>query len=187
ESRRRYEARERGEIISIAFTPEGPDGQQDYRNYVSLDFKSDATEAEILVAFEAKLDRKLTDDERKELSERHDSALQYRAWNLSPNRKWGEGGLSEHEDCYDCGKLTFDLMPDYLRADDLTDWMLTLKTSDVRAYAYALKRWHDTSSPTWLVAALIKANKSSPDRDRLMREAESVGRDSREFPTAAHD
>jgi hypothetical protein len=187
EPRRLYEARERGEIISIAFTPKGADGQQDYRNYVSLDFKPDATEAEILLAFEARLDRKLTEDERNELSERHDSALQYRAWNLSPNRKWGEGGLSEHEDCYDCGKLTFDLMPDYLRADDLTDWMLTLKTPDPGAYEHALKRWHDTAANAWLVAALIKADKSSPGRERLMREAEAVGRDAAGFPTIVHE
>lgn len=187
ESQRRYEARERGEIISIGIAPKTADGTEDYKSYLSLDFKYDAAESEILLAFEAKLNRKLTEEETKEIRDRRESELQARQWNLSPNRKWGEGGMSDHENCYECAKLTFDLMPDYLRADDLTDWMLTLKTPDPGAYAYALKRWHETSAHVWLVAALIKADKSSPGRDKLMREAESVGRDAPEFPTVAHE
>jgi hypothetical protein len=188
QSRLRNEALERGEIISITFTPRAADGAQDYRNYLALDFKYDAPESEILATFESKLYRKLTDQETKDLKDNYESQLHYRELSLSPNRKWGQGGMSDHEGpCYDCGKLTFDLIPDYLRRDDLTDWMLTLKTPDVRAYAYALKRWHETSLHAWLVAALIKADKSSPGRDRLIREAESVGRDAPEFPTVAHE
>src|SRR2546421_1690364 len=108
ESQLRNEARERGEIISISFAPKNSEGAADYRNYISLDFKYAASESEILLAFEEKLNRKLTDDEAKEIREHRESSLQYRDWTLSPNRKWGPGGISDHEAwaCYDCEKLT---------------------------------------------------------------------------------
>ncbi|HEX3086506.1 MAG TPA: hypothetical protein VHP99_18370, partial [Pyrinomonadaceae bacterium] len=187
ESRLRYEARERGEIISVSLVPRSADGNQDYKNYLLLDFKHDAPESEVRSAFEAKLNRKLTEAETNDLKENYENELHEREWKLSPNRKWDIGGMSEHEDCYDCGKLTFDLMPDYLRVDDLTDWVLTLKTPDPGAYAHALQRWRETSSHAWLAVALIRADKSSTGRDRLMREAESVGRDAADFPTVAHE
>jgi hypothetical protein len=189
QSQLRYEARERGETISITFAPKNSEGVPDYRNYISRDFKYDAPESEILFAFEEKLNRKLTDDEVKEIRERREADLHYREWLLSPNRKWGPGGMSDHEGwaCYDCGTLTSDLIPYYLRADDLTDWILTLQSSDPDGYAHALKRWRDTGSRAWLVTALIKVNKTSPGRDKLMHEAEKVRHDAPEFPSVRHE
>jgi len=183
EALERFEARRRGETIQLGFNPKGADGKEDYRNYVSLDFKYDASESEILLAFESKINRKLTDGEIKEIKERHDGALKYREFAISPNRQFDAG----YEGCYDnCERLTFDLVPDYLRGDDLTDWILTLQTTDAGAYRHALERWQATESRAWLVAALIKAEKSSPNVAALMKDAEKVARDTPEFPSVAY-
>jgi hypothetical protein len=184
EALQRSEARQRGETIQLGFTPKGPDGKDDYRNYALLDFKYDAPESEILLAFEAKLNRKLTGDEIKEIKELQAGALKNREWTISPNRKWNDG----YEGCYyNCEHLTFDLMPDYLRRDDLTDWILTLQTTDPVAYSHAFERSINTGSRAWLVVALIKAEKSSANVTQLMREAEKVARDAPEFPTVAYE
>jgi len=184
EALQKFEARQRGEIIDLGFTPKGADGKDDYRNYVSLDFKYDAPESEVLLAFESKLNRKLTDDEIKEIKERRAGSLKYREWTISPNRQWDAG----YEGCYDsCEHLTFDLMPDYLRRDDLTDWILTLQTTDAGAYRHALERWHHTESRAWLVVALIKADEPSANVAQLMSDAERVAHDTPEFPTVAYE
>lgn len=183
----RNDALNRGEIISIGLAPKTAEGAEDYRNYLSLDFNHDASENEVVTAFESKLNRKLTDEEVETLKDRRESALHYRAWNLSPNRKWGPDGMSAHDHCYNCGQLTLDLMPNVLRASDLTDWIMTLQTSDAAAYDHARQRWRDTSSRAWLAVALIKADKASPGRDRLMRDAESVGHDTPEYLTVMHE
>ena len=179
----RLGALQRGEIIRLGFTPKGADGAEDYRNSVSLDFKYETAAREILTAFESKLGRKLTADEITELKERRDGALKYREWTISPNRQFDAG----YEGCYDnCEPLTFDLIPDYLRRDDLTDWILTLQTTDAGAYRHALERWHNTESRAWLVVALIKAEKSSVNVAALMKDAERVAPDAPEFPSVAY-
>ncbi len=187
QAKQRYEALERGDLIEIGIAPKNADGTADYRSYISLEFKYDAAESEILLAFESKLNRKLTDDEAKEINERRQGGLKSREWVTSPNRKWDNGGVSPYEGCYYNCDLTFDLVPDYLRNNDLSDWIVTLQTADPGAYAHALARWHDTDSRAWLITALIKAERSSPNILALMRDAEVVARDAPEFPTIAHE
>ena len=58
-ARTRYEALESGELISVGFQPKQDDGQPDYSKYVSLDFKPDVSESEMLQAFESRVERKL--------------------------------------------------------------------------------------------------------------------------------
>ena len=188
ERRARFEALENGELIGINLTPKTAEGKPDHPNYTSLDFKPDISESEILLAFESKLNRKLSEEEIKELRELHQGALKHRDWLTSPNRKWGQSGLTLHEGCaYGCERLTLDLVPAFLRNDDLSDWMLTLQTQDPNAYGHALERWRATESRAWLAVALIKAVKTSPDITRLMRDARTVAVDAPEFPTVAHE
>jgi hypothetical protein len=187
EWKKRYEQIERGELIEINIYPKGSDGNAKYLPRIGFDFKPDVAEADILAAFTESLDRPLTDEETKQIKEAHASALENRKWRLSPNRKWENEGLSKYEGCdYDCTRLTFDLVPDFLRSDDLSDWILTLQTKDPRAYRHALSQWRQTHSPAWLLTALIKAQKSSPRLPQLMRDAEKVGRDDPAFATVAY-
>ena len=187
EAQQRYEAIQRGELIDISLTLKKSDGTPDYSNYTVIDFKYDASEEEILQAFELKLGRKLTAEEIKEIKERHDGTLKYRQWLVSPNRKLDRGGLSQYEGCdYDCDRLTLDLVPEFLHRDELSDWIFSLQTNDPNAYIHALSKWRETDSRVWLLTALIKADKSSPSVKHLIGEAEKVSRDEPAFPTIAY-
>jgi hypothetical protein len=66
------------------------------------------------------------------------------------------------------------LVPEFLRSDDLSDWILTLQTSDPMAYGYALSKWQQSDSRPWLITALVKAEKTSPKVDDLLRAAAKV-------------
>lgn len=187
QARERYEAIQKGDQIMINFYPLQADGQPDYQNYVGLWFKFDVTLAEVLQAVEEKLGRKLTPPENQQLKERYAAAMDSRRYQISPNRQFDREGMNDHEGCdYECRRLTLDLVPDFLRADDLSDWIFALQTEDPKAYDHARVKFHDTDSPAWLIAALIKAESNSPQIERLMREAEKIDRGSAAFATAAY-
>lgn len=187
QARERFEAIQKGDQIMINFYPLQADGKPDYGNYVGLWFKFDVTLAEVLPAVEAKVGRKLTPPENQQLNERYAAAMDSRRYQISPNRQFDREGMNDHEGCdYECRRLTLDLVPDFLRADDLSDWIFALQTEDPKAYDYARVKFHDTDSPAWLIAALIKAESTSPQVERLMREAAKIDRGSPAFATAAH-
>jgi hypothetical protein len=184
-SQERYEKVQRGELLAVLLSLKKPDGNID--RYIPEDFKPDTPEAEILLTFEQKLGRQLTPDEIKEVKDSYRAALQTRQWNLSPNRKFGQGGLSQYEGCrWECGKLSPDLVPEFFRATDLTDWIVTLQMPDAASYHHALAKWHDTDSHAWLVVALTKADQSAPRLADLMRAAEKIARDDPAYPTATY-
>jgi len=184
----RFERFKRGETIGITIYLKKPDGTPDYSKPIEIEFKYDVSEADILAAFEQKLGRKLTAEETKEINEGRRYALSSRQWNVSPNRKWDNGGPSQYEGCNyaDCTKLTFDLIPAFLRSDELSDWILSFQTEDPRAYRRALAKWHKTDSHAWLVAALVKADKSSLGLPEIMRAGEKVSRDEPAYATVAY-
>ena len=141
EVKQRQERIQRGEAIELTIYPvTRPDGIPEYSERLMIEFKHDASESEIFGAFEQQLGKKLSPEDTKKIKEAHESALSHRLWNLSPNRKWDRANLSEYEGCsqYYCSRLGLDLVPDFLRADDLSDWILTLQTKDPRAYHHAL-------------------------------------------------
>jgi hypothetical protein len=188
EARERYEAVQRGEMIEISWSPKQEDGRPDYMRYISLYFKPAVTTNEMHLAFEEKLGRSLTPDELKELDERYTAALKSRQYLLSPNRKYSREGLTEHEGCdYQCDRLTLDLMPAVLRADDLSDWIFTVQTADANAYPHALAKWRETESPAWFAVAITKADITSPRIERLINFAEKLDRESPAYATAAYN
>lgn len=184
--RETYEKIQRGELISIWIYPQTAEDSNERRSLL-LYFNYDASESEILATFERSLARPLLPDEIKEIKEKHAEALATRLWNLSPNRRWESGAMSQYEGCdYECDELTSDLVPEVFRTTDLTDWIVTMQLSDPAAYTRAISRWHETRSSAWLVAALTKAEKNSPKLPRLLRAAEQVGSDEPSFPTIAY-
>jgi hypothetical protein len=183
----RYQKVQRGELIEVSVEFKTTGGVDGYHNYISLDFNPDVPETEILAMFEQKLNRQLTPEETKQVKEGHQSALATRQWNMSPNRKWGLNGMSQYEGCsYDCSKLTFDLLPEFFRTSDLSDWILTLQMTEPAAYGHALSRWRETGSTAWFVVALTKANNSSPRLAQLLRAADKFARDDPAFLTVAY-
>ncbi|HET9787023.1 MAG TPA: hypothetical protein VFP47_07810, partial [Pyrinomonadaceae bacterium] len=186
EAKDRFERVQRGESIEMTFFAKNADGTSEAPG-ISLEFKYDASEADILGVFEQQLGRKLTDDETKQLKDIRTNALNHRLWSISPNRKFDFGGLSQHERCdYGCAKLTLDLLPDFLRSDDLSDWILTLQIEGAGGYSHAFKKWRETGSPAWILSALVKAETSSPKLARLMQAAERVTREDPGYPTIAY-
>jgi hypothetical protein len=184
QSQERYDAIQRGDLISISLDQKNADGTPDYSKWIHLDIKFDAPIDQILLAFEEKLGKKLTPEEIAQIQEHRDEALSHRKWLLSPNQNWS---FNDYEGTYEGSeKLTPEQIPYFLRSDELTDWIFTFESGDQSAYSHALSRWRDTSSPAWLVAALGKAQVFSRGLGPLLRAAEAVNRDAPAFPTVAY-
>lgn len=187
EDEERYEKVKRGELIELTLSLQRPEASTDFRSPITATFKYDASQEEIVALFERFLSRKLSEYETTELKRLHEIAMLDRQYRVSPNRKWDDGALSKYEGFYSTTlKLTFDLLPEHLRADDLTDWIVTVQTDDPKAYNHAFRKWRETGSLAWLMTALMKAEKSSPKLGPLMRAAEKVTRDEPSFATVAY-
>ncbi len=182
----RYDAIQRGELVSVTFQPKSQSGEMDYRSWTTLDLKPDLAEADVVRSFEVQLARKLTPEETQEIMERYQGALSHRQYLVNPNRKWEQGRHSWEGCDYDCLKPSLNAFPSFLRADDLSDWIFTFQSSDPGSYAHAVSKWRQTKSPAWFVAALSKSTKTSPGVIRLLNEAEKMSRDAPMFATGAY-
>ena len=179
-----YEAVQRGELISIWFGPKLADGTSDYQNDVSLQVKYDKPASEIIKLLEEKLNRNLTLEESSAIKEQIKWSLESRKWLVSQNRKL-DAAARDYEGFCNCDDLKLQLadVPPFLLTKDLTDWILTFQNESPDTYTRALSRWRETESQAWLLAALTKADSTSPEVIRLMRAAERIGFDSPAFPT----
>ena len=187
ESRIRYERIQRGELIELTYFPLNAEQNLDIMRRVHVVVEPDTPLAEIVKAFEAKWGRPATPQELEQVKQLHASALSDRQWRLSPNRTWQRDGLTQYEGAYwNPNKITLDLVPKFLHADDLSDWILTLQTNDPAAYRRASRKWRQNDSPAWLLAGLIKAETSSPRVRELMRAAEKLTPDDPAYATAVY-
>jgi hypothetical protein len=91
-----------------------------------------------------------------------------------------EGGYGGEE------KLSLALLPESLRADELTDWLFTFQIQNETAYLHALEKWRQTKSDLWLVTALVKADKNSAEIENLLKSAAQIKPDAAAFPTVAY-
>jgi hypothetical protein len=154
----RYDAIQRGELVELYFTPKDSEGKPEYNNGISLDLKPNATETEVFQEVEIRLSRKLTAEETKELKDAYVNALSHRQWLLSPNRKLDSG--NEYDGCeFGCNDLALELYPPFLRADELTDWILTFQSKDPKAFAHSVTRWRKSQSNAWLAVALTATHR----------------------------
>lgn len=182
---RRYDAIQRGELVEIYFSPKDAAGEPDYLHTLEFEFKPDVKETEVLAQVEIKLGRKLSTAESDDIKERYALAMSRRQFLMSPNRKWTNE--SEYEGCEArCNELSLSSFPPFLRADELSDWILTLQSEDAAAFNHSYGRWRETRSPAWLVVVLIKAQKSTPSLPRLLREGDRIDPQSPAFPTIAY-
>lgn len=186
--RDRQAAIRRGELIEIWFYARKSDGEPDYANRPEIDIKPDVPLSELQQLVEAKLGRQLSPIEYGELKDRYDEGQSHRQWLLGTNRKWGEAA-TDHSGCHDCSETPLNKHPEFLRAEDLSDWILTTQASDPAAYSHAFRKWRATESPAWLATALAKAkpNRSSPQLERLIRAGEKIQRDEPAFATVAYN
>ncbi|MDM7923427.1 MAG: hypothetical protein QUS14_14105, partial [Pyrinomonadaceae bacterium] len=67
----------------------------------------------------------------------------------------------------------------------ITNWLFSYQLKGPDSYLHSLGLYKQTGSPAWLLAAISKADKSSPEVGRLIEAAERVPRSSPAYPTAA--
>ncbi|HEV7396972.1 MAG TPA: hypothetical protein VGN86_10715 [Pyrinomonadaceae bacterium] len=184
EIRKKYEKIHAGELIEIWLYPRSLAGELDYQQRFELAIKPEVTKEEVFNRFVEMVGRPLRPDELNDLGECYREGQSNRIWYLSPNRKWDDAA-HEYQECYECEKIPLKSYPEFLQSDDLTDWIMTLQTDDPAAYGHALRRWRATDSPSWLIAALSRANKSSRQLTALIRAGEKLQRDEPAYASVA--
>jgi hypothetical protein len=92
-----------------------------------------------------------------------------------------EGGYYGEE------KTTLEILPPFLRQDELTDWLFTFQIENSNAYLYSLSKFRQNPSDLWLMTAISKADKNSPEVARLLEAASGTGRSSPAYPTIAYN
>jgi hypothetical protein len=76
-------------------------------------------------------------------------------------------------------------VPASLKADELTDWLLTFQDPSAAAATQALERWEKTHALPWLIAAMTKATGQQAGLDSLLSAATRVDHGSPAFPSLA--
>jgi hypothetical protein len=184
---RRYDEPDEDDELRITFIPRFADNSYDYEHTISLKVKPDVSESEVLRLVEQALNRAPRTEEANDIKSQFKMGAERRQWFGSYNRKLSL--VSEnYEGCYGCFdiKLKLEDLPSFLIAHDLTDWIFTLQFEGPETYAHAVAQWRQTDSPAWLLAALVKAEITSPGLSQLMKAAQRISQDSVAFPTIAY-
>jgi hypothetical protein len=166
-----YEQVQQGEAIGFTIT-----GGESIYTYFR--FPVSKTDAEIYAAVERDIGRKLNEKEKETIQEARRESYRNRTMNRTYQDY--EGGYDGSE------KTTLELLPEFLRQDELTDWLFTYQIDDAAAYEHSLSRWRQTKSDLWLMTALTKAKAGSTDLKRLLEEAVAVSRSAPVYPTVAY-
>jgi hypothetical protein len=193
------ESLQRGDLIRVGL---------DLGGYHSVVVAPDATEEEIIEGF-AYGSTGLTDEQKEERRRANEAALaagktsvlvreisdadkqkiraaikEARAEgvkNKFSSRPSYEGGYYGNE------KTTLEILPPFLRQDELTDWLFTFQIENSDAYLYSLSKFRQNPSDLWLMTAISKADKNSPDLSRLLEAADRTSRSSPAYPTIAYN
>lgn len=147
---------------------------QVWRFYVPLN----GTDEVAITEAEKTLGRSLTDAEKTQVKDLRQNA--YSARFTDRQNSVYEGSYYGDE------RLTPSLMPEFLRQDELTDWLFTYQMPGAEAYLYSLDKFRSTGSELWLMTALSKAEKSSTQLTRLIEAADKTNRSSPAYTTIAY-
>lgn len=140
--------------------------------------RPDAGDDEAIAEAEKVVGQPLTEAQKTQVRSLRQNAY---AGRFTENRQSGyEGGYWGEE------RLTPSLVPDFLKQDDLTDWLFTYQVGGPEAYLYSLKKFRESGSELWLMTALAKAEKSSAQLDRLLEAANNANRSSPAYTTIAY-
>jgi hypothetical protein len=78
-------------------------------------------------------------------------------------------------------EIKHESVPDEVRSDDLTDWIVTFQDRSDAAATRAVDQWRSKQTTAWLIAALDKATSKSAGLDDLMQAATRVDSSSAAF------
>jgi hypothetical protein len=150
----------------------------DYKENWTIYVNPDATDAEVLAKAEQAAGRPLTDKMKEVVRNNRREAYK--------GRYDGSNGAEYQGGYYGSEKLSRSILPDYLRQDDLTNWLFTFQTEGSEAYLYALAEYRRTNSDLWLLTAISKAEKTSTELKRLFEAADKIDRNSIAYQTIAY-
>ena len=100
--------------------------------------------------------------------------------------RFSSGGAEYEGGYWGTEKLSLALLPDYLRLDELTNWLFAFQAEGSEAYLYALSQYRQTNSDLWLLTAFVKAEKFSTELARIFEASDKINRNSVIYPTIAH-
>lgn len=147
----------------------------DYQKNWTIYVKPEATDAEAIAEAEKVTGMPLTDRMKEQVRDGRKIAYSNR---FSNDRESGYQGSYYGEE-----ETRLSILPEFLRADDLTDWLFTYQINNAEAYLYSLNRFKQNGSDLWLATAISKADKSSPELNRLFEAADKTPPFSPAFPT----
>ncbi len=69
------------------------------------------------------------------------------------------------------GQVNYASVPQSLKANEITDWVLTFQSSDDAGKKHAIEKWKSTKSTPWLLAAIAGVDARDPDAKALISAA----------------
>jgi hypothetical protein len=151
---------------------------EDYTKSWTFIIRADATDDEALAEAERVAGEPLTEDMRKRVVEgrREGYADRIRDTNSGgyEGRYWGDEPLSPA------------LVPEILARSEMTDWILNYQMKSPESYQYAIRRFRSSGGEHWLASAISKAERSSPELQRVIEAAENANRTSAAYTTIAY-
>ena len=152
---------------------------EDYTSNWKFEVPVEATDDEVLEAARTAIGEAFDDKLKKQVIDAKQAAYS--------NRFPSTGGSNYEGGYYGDRGRSLDVLPDFLRADELTDWVFNYQIPGDEAYLYSLERFKSTSAEHWLMAAITKAGKSSRDAGILLDAAARVPQSSPAYPTVAYN
>ncbi|MBK8811248.1 MAG: hypothetical protein IPN69_11035 [Acidobacteria bacterium] len=147
------------------------DTQQSYTIEVSVD----ATDEDAFAAAERIIGKSLTKDQKEALRTQRQSAFASR---FTDRRDSGyQGGYWGNE------TMSVGLLPEFLRQDEISDWLFTYQIQSPEAYNYALSKYRQTGSDLWLMTAISKADSTSAELPMIVDKARRTPTTSPAFAT----
>jgi|GEM_PF-610216 len=140
-----------------------------------------ANEAALAAGKKSVLVRELSDADKQKIRAAIKEARADGVKNKFSSRPSYEGGYYGNE------RTTLEILPPFLRQDELTDWLFTFQIENSDAYLYSLSKFRQNPSDLWLMTAISKADKNSPEVARLLDAASRTGRSSPAYPTIAYN
>lgn len=122
----------------------------------------------------------------KKLSEKDKEAVREARKNAYADR-FSKGRSTGYENSYYGSETTsLSILPQYLRLNELSDWLFTYQLTDQESYLHALNKYRSSRSDLWLMTAIIKSKKSSANVAELIEGAERLSSSSAAYPTVAY-
>src|SRR5690606_18069057 len=84
---------------------------------------------------------------------------------------------------YGDSSTTLSVLPQFMRADELSDWLFTYQLQGDESYKHALDMFRSTRSDLWLMTAMSKAKMNSSGIAELIEAAERMSSSSPAYPT----